>query len=267
MNRKELYAQILSKKSCLCIGLDTDVHKIPEHLKSTKDPIFEFNKAIIDATSDLCIAYKPNIAFYESLGPKGWSSLEKTLDYIPDNIFTIADAKRGDILNTSTMYAKTYFEHFDFDAVTVAPYMGKDSVAPFLEFDNKWVIVLGLTSNEGSADFQQLRLDSGEMLYERVIKTAQNWGNPENLMFVIGATQHELLAQVREIAHDYFFLVPGIGAQGGDLKEVMASGRNAEVGLLINSSRNIIYAGKGPNFQDKVRESALQVQQVMANYI
>lgn len=267
MNRQKLIEQIQAKKSCLCIGLDTDIHRIPSQFKSSSDPVFEFNKAIIDATHDLCVAYKPNIAFYESMGISGWKSLEKTLDYIPDDIFTIADAKRGDILNTSTMYAKTYFEYMDFDAVTVAPYMGKDSVTPFLEFTDKWVIVLGLTSNEGSADFQQLQLNSGEILYEKVIKTVQQWGNPDNLMFVIGATRHVMLADIRSIAPDHFFLIPGVGAQGGDVEQVMLNGRNNDVGMLINSSRNIIYAGSGHDFQEMARSSALSIQHTMAGYI
>lgn len=264
MTRRELHAQIQNKKSCLCIGLDTDIQKIPTQFRKAKDPIFEFNKAVIEATHDLCVAYKPNIAFYESLGIPGWTALEKTLDYIPDGIFTIADAKRGDIQNTSKMYAKTFFECLDFDAVTVAPYMGEDSVAPFMAFKEKWVIVLGLTSNPGSSDFQQLRLDNGEMLYERVIKTVQKWGSPDNLMFVVGATRNEMIENVRKLVPEHFFLIPGIGAQGGDLQEVMMRGKNEQTGMLINSSRNIIYAGDGPDFQEKVRASAQQLQESMA---
>lgn len=267
MNRQELYNQIRTKKSCLCVGLDTDIQKIPSQFTQAQDPIFEFNKTVIDTTKDLCVAYKPNIAFYESMGIAGWQSLAKTIDYIPDNIFKIADAKRGDIQNTGKMYAKTFFEQMNFDAVTVAPYMGEDSVAPFLEFDDKWVIVLGLTSNVGSRDFQQLRLDSGEMLYERVIKTVQKWGNPNNLMFVVGATHPDLLKDIRKMAEDYFFLIPGVGAQGGDLKEVMENGSNDQIGMLINSSRNIIYAGDGSDHEEKMRLSALGMQQLMAAYI
>ncbi len=267
MNRQELHAQIQSKKTCLCVGLDTDITKIPASILQLEDPVFEFNKAVIDATSDVCVAYKPNIAFYECMGVNGWQALEKTLDYIPNDIFTIADAKRGDILNTSKMYAKTFFEYLNFDAVTVAPYMGEDSVAPFLEFDDKWVIVLGLTSNAGSHDFQQQRLETGEMLYEKVIKTAQKWGNPDNLMFVIGATHPDLLKDIRKMAEEYFFLIPGVGAQGGDLKEVMINAQNAQTGMLINASRNIIYAGNEVDFRDKIRSSALEMSQVMAEYI
>ena len=267
MNRKELVSNIHSKKNFLCIGLDTDIQKIPTHLLSSDDAVFEFNKAIIDATSDLCVAYKPNIAFYESLGPKGWVSLEKTMDYIPKNIFTIADAKRGDIGNTSKMYAKTFFEYFDFDAVTVAPYMGIDSVTPFLEFDDKWVILLGLTSNVGSHDFQQTVGNNGQKLYETVIKKAQEWGNPDNLMYVIGATHPSSFADIREMAKEYFFLVPGVGAQGGDMDAVIQYGRNKEIGLLINSSREIIYAGNGENFQDTVRAKAQEMVGKMSGYI
>lgn len=267
MNRKELVSNIHSKKNFLCIGLDTDIQKIPTHLLSSDDAVFEFNKAIIDATSDLCVAYKPNIAFYESLGPKGWVSLEKTMDYIPKNIFTIADAKRGDIGNTSKMYAKTFFEYFDFDAVTVAPYMGIDSVTPFLEFDDKWVILLGLTSNVGSHDFQQTVGNNGQKLYETVIKKAQEWGNPDNLMYVIGATHPSSFADIREMAKEYFFLVPGVGAQGGDMDAVIQYGHNKEIGLLINSSREIIYAGNGENFQDAVRAKAQEMVGKMSGYI
>ena len=267
MTKKELVANIHLKNNFLCIGLDTDIQKIPEHLRTAEDPVYEFNKAIIDATSDLCVAYKPNIAFYESLGPKGWVSLEKTMDYIPKNIFTIADAKRGDIGNTSKMYAKTFFEYFDFDAVTVAPYMGIDSVTPFLEFDDKWVILLGLTSNVGSYDFQQTVGNNGQKLYETVIKKAQEWGNPDNLMYVIGATHPSSFADIREMAKEYFFLVPGVGAQGGDMDAVVQYGRNQEIGLLINSSREIIYAGNGENFQDAVRAKAQEMVGKMSGYL
>lgn len=266
MTRIELISQIQRKKSFLCVGLDTDIHKIPEHLKDMDDPVFEFNKAVIDATSDLCVSYKPNLAFYECLGPKGWLSLEKTMDYIPKDIFTIADAKRGDIGNTSKMYAKTYFEYFDFDAVTVAPYMGADSVTPFLEFVDKWVILLGLTSNAGSQDFQQTIDVNGMHLYEKVIRKAQEWGNPDNLMYVIGATHPEAFSTIRDMAQDYFFLVPGVGAQGGDLDAVVTHGRNQDLGLLVNSSREIIYAGSGIDFQDDIRRKALQVTTEMSKY-
>jgi len=268
MNRGELIAQIRKKKSFLCVGLDTDPNKIPDHLKQTEDPIFEFNKRVIDATKDLCVAYKPNIAFYESLGPKGWESLEKTMDYIPDDIFTIADAKRGDIGNTSRMYAKTFFQHFNFDSVTVAPYMGIDSVAPFLEFDDKWVILLGLTSNKGSQDFQRINSQDGVPLYESVIRKSQEWGSPENMMYVIGATHPESFAEVREMAKEHFFLVPGIGAQGGDLEGVVSNGQIDDVGLLINSSRGIIYAGgNDEDFDVKVRQSASDLQGKLSAFL
>lgn len=262
MTRQELHQQIIAKQSYLCVGLDTDMNRIPKHLLEAKDPIFEFNKQIIDATKDLCVAYKPNIAFYESLGSKGWESLEKTLDYIPKEHFTIADAKRGDIGNTSKMYAKAFFERMDFDSVTVAPYMGIDSVSPFLEFDDKWVILLALTSNKGSQDFQFFKQE-GEALYEKVLRQAQNWGSPENLMFVVGATHPESFENIRRIAPDNFLLVPGIGAQGGDLQGVAKYGANDQVGLLVNSSRGIIYAGDGEDFAAKARASAQQLQAQM----
>ncbi|MBC7885367.1 MAG: orotidine-5'-phosphate decarboxylase [Saprospiraceae bacterium] len=266
MKKHELCSNINTKKSFLCIGLDTDLTKIPQHLLKADDPVFEFNKAVIDATSDLCVSYKPNLAFYECLGPKGWQSLEKTMGYIPKNIFTIADAKRGDIGNTGKMYAKTFFEYFDFDAVTVAPYMGKDSVMPFFDFTDKWVILLGLTSNKGNEDFQQIKDTNGNSLYKQVISKAQDWGNPENLMFVVGATHPELFSEIRQLASDYFFLVPGVGEQGGDLDSVVQNGKNEEIGLLINSSRDIIYAGSGKDFQVDIRSKALQMQQKMSLY-
>ncbi|MBK9734998.1 MAG: orotidine-5'-phosphate decarboxylase [Saprospiraceae bacterium] len=269
MNRSALIDQIFLKKSFLCIGLDTDISKIPEHLKKADDPVFEFNKAIIDATHDLCVSYKPNIAFYECQGPKGWISLEKTMKYIQDisgDIFTIADAKRGDIGNTSKMYAKTFFDYFNFDAVTVAPYMGQDSITPFFEFMDKWVILLGLTSNYGSQDFQEIINETGDKLYTLVIRKAQQWGNPSNLMFVIGATHPESFKEIRVLANDYFFLVPGVGTQGGDMNSVVTNGRNAELGLLINSSREIIYASKEKDFQDAARAKALILKQQMSTY-
>jgi len=267
MTKKALVDQIISKKSCLCVGLDTDIERIPAFFRKASDPVFEFNKSIIDATHDLCIAYKPNIAFYESLGPKGWESLEKTMDYIPSHIFTIADAKRGDIGNTSKMYAKTYFSYFDFDAVTVAPYMGEDSITPFLEFENKWVIVLGLTSNQGAKDFQWKMSTEGKPLYIHVIEKVQDWGSPDNVMFVIGATQAEYIKSIRDIAKDYFFLVPGVGTQGGDLASVMKIGKNDDIGLIINSSREIIYASSEDDFHLKVREKAQSIQSQMAAYL
>ncbi len=267
MTRGELIEQIKKKRSFLCIGLDPDLNKIPEHLLKEEDPIFEFNKAIIDATKDLAVAYKPNIAFYECHGARGWESLKKTLDYIPEDIFTIADAKRGDIGNTSRYYAETFFNYLKADSVTVAPYMGSDSVLPFLEFENKWVVLLALTSNEGAKDFQMIESIDGEKLFQRVLKCSQEWGTPENMMFVVGATRMEHIAEVRHIAKDYFFLVPGVGAQGGSLEEVVRYGWNKDCGLLVNSSRGIIYAGKGANFSNQVREAAKKLQQEMAEIL
>lgn len=265
MNRSALFQQILSKKSFLCIGLDSDINKIPKHLLDLDDPIFEFNKRIIDATQDLCIAYKPNIAFYEALGAKGWESLQKTLDYIPQSHFTIADAKRGDIGNTSRLYAKAFFETLNFDSVTVAPYMGVDSVSPFLEFENKTVILLALTSNKGSGDFQLAKQGDSEMpLYEKVMRIAQEWGTLDNLMFVVGATHPEKFEEIRRIAPDSFLLVPGIGAQGGDLEAVAKYGLNDHCGLIVNSSRGIIFAGDGEDFAEKARTAALTIQRQMA---
>ena len=262
MTRNDLFKKILEKKSYLCIGLDTDLDKIPKHLLDEEDPIFAFNKAIIDATHDLCVAYKPNLAFYEAQGLKGWAALEKTVKYIGNQHFTIADAKRGDIGNTSRMYAKAFFENMDFDAVTVAPYMGEDSVMPFLEFEGKWVILLALTSNVGSMDFQ-FQHD----LFKSVLKTAQTWGTPDNLMFVIGATHPERFLEIRRLAPHSFFLVPGIGAQGGDLNRVSEYGMNDQCGLLINSSREIIYASPDIDFAEKARASALKTQQKMAEFL
>ncbi len=264
MTRNELWSQIQTKQSYLCVGLDTAPEKIPAHLLGEDDPIFAFNKAIIDATKDLCVAYKPNLAFYESLGPKGWVSLEKTLAHIPSEHFVIADAKRGDIGNTSRMYAKTFFETYNFDAVTVAPYMGIDSVEPFLEFTDKWVILLALTSNKGSQDFQMTPQENGQPLYEKVMRQAQEWGSPENLMYVVGATHPEKFAEIRRIAPAHFLLVPGIGAQGGDLAAVSKYGLNQTGGLLVNSSRGIIYAGQGEDFAEKAQAAAKIVQQEMA---
>jgi len=260
MTKQDLYAQIQQKQSYLCVGLDTDINKIPKHLLDYEDPIFEFNKQIIDATKDICVAYKPNIAFYEAMGVKGWESLQKTIDYIPNEIFTIADAKRGDIGNTSRMYAKAFFETMNFDSVTIAPYMGVDSVSPFLEFEDKWVILLGLTSNKGSNDFQMASQDGGMPLYEKVLRTANTWGSAENLMFVIGATHPEKFEEIRNIAPDNFFLVPGIGAQGGDLQGVAKYGQNDQCGLLVNSSRGIIYAGSGEDFGAEARASAMALK-------
>ena len=265
MTTQQLQTQIQTKKSFLCVGLDVDLDKIPQHLLEFEDPIFEFNKAIIDATHDLVVSYKPNTAFYEAYGIKGWMSLQKTINYINDkypDIFTIADAKRGDIGNTSSMYAKAFFEDLNFDSVTVAPYMGKDSVEPFLAFKNKHTIMLALTSNEGAFDFQTLNVD-GKELYKQVLKTSKTWKNSENLMYVVGATKAEYFAEIRKIVPDSFLLVPGVGAQGGSLSEVCEYGMNANVGLLINSSRGIIYASNRTDFAEKAREEALKIQQEM----
>lgn len=262
MTTQQLTAQIHQKKSFLCIGLDVDLTKIPPHLLAAEDPIFEFNKAIIDATHDLCVSYKPNTAFYEAYGLEGWESLKKTINYINEKypqIFTIADAKRGDIGNTSTRYAKAFFEDLNFDSVTVAPYMGKDSVEPFLAFKNKFTIMLALTSNEGAFDFQTLKVD-GKELYKQVLEISKTWKNSENLMYVVGATKAEYFTEIRKIVPDNFLLVPGVGAQGGSLFEVCKYGRNANVGLLINSSRSIIYASNETNFAEKAREEALKMQ-------
>jgi orotidine-5'-phosphate decarboxylase len=262
MNRAEIFAQIKKKNSCLCIGLDTDIQKIPKHLLSAVDPVFEFNKQIIDATHNYCVAYKPNIAFYEALGPKGWESLQKTLDYIPKDIFTIADAKRGDIGNTSSLYARTFFELMDFDSITVAPYMGEDSIKPFLQKD-KWVILLAHTSNSGSQDFQVMELKSGRKVYEEVLLKSQQWASPDQMMYVVGATHPEQIASIRALVPDHFFLVPGIGAQGGDLELVLKNGMNKQCGLLINSARAIIYSSSEKDFATKAGEEAAKVQHEM----
>lgn len=263
MNRTQLIEEIKNKKSFLCVGLDTDLSKIPAHLLKTEDPIFEFNKAIIDATKDFCVAYKPNNAFYECYGVKGWESLQKTIDYIPDNCFVIADAKRGDIGNTSKYYAQTFFETLKCDAVTVAPYMGEDSVTPFLEYKNKWVIVLALTSNAGALDFQFTTDSKGEELYKKVLKKTAQWGTPDNTMFVVGATRAEGIGEVRKLVPDHFFLVPGVGAQGGSLEDVANYGWNRDCGLLVNSSRGIIYASNGTDFARKAGEEAKKIQAQM----
>ena len=265
MTTTQLVHQIKTKKSFLCIGLDVDLDKIPQHLLQLEDPIFEFNKAIIDATHDLCVSYKPNTAFYEAYGIKGWQSLQKTIDYLNKKypeIFTIADAKRGDIGNTSTMYAKAFFEDLKFDSVTVAPYMGKDSVEPFLAFEDKHTIMLALTSNEGAFDFQTLETNR-EPLYKQVLVTSKTWKNAQNLMYVIGATKAEYFAEIRKIVPDNFLLVPGIGAQGGNLQEVCKYGLNDTIGLLINSSRAIIFASDKEDFAEKARIETLKVQQEM----
>ncbi|MBL7137642.1 MAG: orotidine-5'-phosphate decarboxylase [Bacteroidales bacterium] len=273
MNRSELINLIREKQSFLCIGLDTDLNKIPSHLLKTEDPVFEFNKAIIDATNELAVAYKPNLAFYESLGVKGWNSLARTEQYLRQfNVFTIADAKRGDIGNTSKQYAKAMFDPessgFDFDAVTVAPYMGEDSVQPFLEFDDKWVILLALTSNKGSDDFQMMTsAETGSRFYEEVIIKSLQWGTESNMMYVIGATKAEKLEQIRNLVPGHFLLVPGVGAQGGTLQEVAKYGLNQDCGLLVNSSRGIIYASSGEDFAEKARDEAKKMQVIMGGVL
>lgn len=267
MNRQQLIHQIFTKKTFLCVGLDTDISKIPEHLKNGSDPIFAFNKAIIDATAPYCVAYKPNLAFYESYGLKGMMAFEKTIQYLKDHYpthFIIADAKRGDIGNTSKMYARTFFEEYDLDSVTVAPYMGEDSVKPFLEYNGKWVILLALTSNKGSHDFQLTEDKSGERLFEKVLKKSQEWGTPENLMYVVGATQGRMFEDIRRIAPEHFLLVPGVGAQGGSLQEVCKYGMTKDCGLLVNSSRSIIYAGKGTDFAEAAARKAREMREEMA---
>ena len=267
MTRLELFEQIKKKNSYLCVGLDTDTTKIPKHLLSTSDPVFEFNKKIIDATHEFCVAYKPNTAFYEALGPGGWETLQKTLDYIPKNCFTIADAKRGDIGNTSSLYAKAFFQQMNFDSITVAPYMGEDSVKPFLEFPNKWVILLIHTSNPGSVDFQQLETRDGKYVFEEVIFASQRWATADQMMYVVGATKADKIGKIRALAPDHFFLVPGVGAQGGDLEAVSKAGINAQCGLLVNSSRSIIYASTGEDFADAARKEASKVQSEMTTYL
>lgn len=264
MNRKQLFEIIKQKKSFLCIGLDTDIKKIPSHLLKTSDPVFEFNKQIIDTTFDVAAAYKPNLAFYESLGPKGWESLQKTVAHIRskgDNIFIIADAKRGDIGNTSEMYAKTFFETMDFDAVTLAPYMGFDTVSPFLNYKEKWSVILALTSNKSATDFQYIQdKETGEKLFETVLKKSSTWGTTDQIMYVVGATKAEALTGIRQIVPNHFLLVPGVGAQGGSLQEVAKYGLNGHCGLLVNSSRGIIYASKEMDFAEKAFNAAKEMQ-------
>ena len=268
MNRQQLINEIFTKKSFLCVGLDTDINKIPEHLKKEEDPIFAFNKAIIDATAPYCVAYKPNLAFYECYGLKGMIAFEKTIKYLKENHpnhFIIADAKRGDIGNTSKMYAQTFFEEYNLDSVTVAPYMGEDSVKPFLECDGKWVILLALTSNKGSHDFQLTEDKQGERLFEKVLKKSQEWGTTENLMYVVGATQGKMFEDIRRIAPNHFLLVPGVGAQGGSLQEVCKYGMTKDCGLLVNSSRGIIYASKDEDFAEIAGQKAKELQLEMAS--
>lgn len=269
MNSKDLFEQIRKKKSFLCVGLDSDIKKIPPHLKDRDDPLFEFNKAIVDATARYSVAYKPNLAFYESLGSNGLISLEKSLKYIRTNhpdLFVIADAKRGDIGNTSALYARAFFERMDFDAVTVAPYMGEDSVSPFLGYNGKWVILLALTSNKGADDFQY-HADQGEKLFEKVLTKSQNWANKDQMMYVVGATKAEMLADIRKIVPDHFLLVPGVGAQGGSLEAVAEHGMNNQCGLLVNSSRGIIFASADEDFAEKAAEKAKNIQNQMAELL
>ena len=267
MTRQQLIEQIFAKKTFLCVGLDTDIKKIPAHLLEGEDPIFDFNKAIIDATADYCVAYKPNLAFYESLGVKGIAAFERTVKYLKDNSpnhFIIADAKRGDIGNTSAMYARTFFEEYDLDALTVAPYMGEDSVTPFLGYDGKWVILLALTSNKGSHDFQLTEDKDGERLFEKVIRKSQAWASDDRMMYVVGATQGEMFKDIRAVAPTHFLLVPGVGAQGGSLQEVCRYGMTKDCGLLVNSSRGIIYASAGEDFAEVAAAKAKELQAEMA---
>ncbi|MBI3512157.1 MAG: orotidine-5'-phosphate decarboxylase [Bacteroidetes bacterium] len=284
MNRSGLFSIIKKKRSFLCIGLDSDSKKIPEHLLKCEDPVFEFNKQIIEATHDLCVAYKPNLAFYEVDGVNGLRSLEKTMKVFPENIFTIADAKRGDIGNTSELYARSYFDHYGFDALTVAPYMGSDSVKPFLGYKNKWVILLALTSNEGAADFQLrdvIGQPSGRQgggnppersdrsgragkLFEEVLRTSQKWGNADSMMYVVGATRAEHLSLIRKIVPEHFLLIPGVGAQGGSLADVAKYGMNKQCGLLVNASRSILFASSGKDFAEKAREEAMKLRDEMS---
>jgi orotidine-5'-phosphate decarboxylase len=266
MTRQELIQQIREKQSFLCVGLDTDLKKIPQHLLANEDPIFAFNKAIIDATAPYCVAYKPNLAFYEAFGVKGIISFEKTIKYLKANYphhFIIADAKRGDIGNTSAMYARTFFDEYDVDSLTVAPYMGEDSVMPFLGYEGKWVILLALTSNKGSHDFQLTEDSNGERLFEKVLKTSQHWGNEDNMMYVVGATQGKMFEDIRRIVPNHFLLVPGVGAQGGSLQEVCKYGMTKDCGLLVNSSRGIIYASSGEDFAEVASAKAKELQKEM----
>lgn len=267
MTREQLIQQIFAKKSFLCVGLDTDARKIPAHLLDLHDPIVEFNKAIVDATAPYCVAYKPNLAFYEAHGTHGMIAFKRTVEYIREkhpNHLIIADAKRGDIGNTSKMYARTFFEEYSVDALTVAPYMGEDSVTPFLEYDEKWVVMLALTSNKGSLDFQLMKDENGERLFEKVMRKGMEWGTPQNMMFVVGATRGELFADVRRVAPHHFLLVPGVGAQGGSLEEVCHYGMTSDCGLLVNSSRGIIYASDGEDFAEMAGNKAREMQQEMA---
>jgi len=266
MTRQQLIARIRNTGSYLCVGLDSDQTKIPPHLRSAKDPVFEFNRRIIDATKDHCVAYKINTAFYEAEGVKGWETMQRTVNYIPKTHFTIADAKRGDIGNTSAQYARAFFETLSFDAITVAPYMGEDSVRPFLEYKDKWTILLGLTSNTGANDFELQPAGDGP-LYEKVLTTAAGWGTPENLMYVVGATRAEEFTRIRQLTPDHFYLVPGIGAQGGSLEEISKKAMNKDVGLLVNASRAIIFASLGEDFAEAAGEAAKQYRESMRGYL
>lgn len=265
MNREDLFQRIRQKKSFLCIGLDTDIAKIPLHLLDFHDPVYEFNKQIIKATHDLCVAYKPNLAFYEARGSESWLSLEKTMSEIPPGIFKIADAKRGDIGNTTQMYARAFFDTLDCDAITVSPYMGEDSVKPYLEYKNRWAIILAVTSNMGAFDFQFLPVsENNEKLYEKVISVSRTWGSADNVMFVVGATKSNLLEKIREMIPEHFLLIPGVGAQGGNLEEVAKYGFNAQCGILVNASRSIIYASNAADFAEAAREEAKRMQKEMS---
>ena len=267
MNRQQLIEQIKTKKSFLCVGLDTDLKKVPQHILNEEDPIFSFNKAIIDATAPYCVSYKPNLAFYEAFGVKGLMSFEKTVKYLKENYphhFIIADAKRGDIGNTSAMYARTFFEEYDIDSLTVAPYMGEDSVTPFLGYEGHWVILLALTSNKGSLDFQMTTDEQGERLFEKVLKKSQQWGTKDNMVYVVGATQGRMFEDIRKLAPEHFLLVPGVGAQGGSLEEVCRYGMTSDCGLLVNSSRGIIYASTGSDFAEVAGQKAKELQEQMA---
>lgn len=266
MTRHELIAHIKNKKTYLCVGLDSDIEKLPRHLLSTQDPQFEFNRMIIDATHEHCVAYKINTAFYESRGVKGWESLQRTVEYIPSTHFKIADAKRGDIGNTSAQYARAFFEQLSFDAVTVAPYMGEDSVKPFLQYEGKWTILLGLTSNPGSADFEMLETPGG-FVYEEVLKKSSGWGNPANLMYVIGATRHEMVGDIRNSFPDHFFLVPGIGAQGGSLEDISLKGMNKDCGLLVNASRAVIFASSNEDFATEAGKASERYHSEMKGFL
>jgi orotidine-5'-phosphate decarboxylase len=263
MTRSELINSIKNKKSYLCVGLDPDIGRLPECVMDCEDPVYEFNRAIIDATSDYCVAYKPNLAFYEALGARGWESLEKTLQAVPPGIFTIADAKRGDIGNTSRLYAKAFFEHLDCDAITVAPYMGEDSISPFLDFPGKWVIILALTSNQGAYDFQTLKVEDGTTVYQQVIEKSRKWGSADQIMYVVGATKPDELARIRKIIPEYFLLIPGVGAQGGDLKKISEAGFNDNCGILVNASRSVLYASSGEDFAVAAGREAHRMQTEM----